>query len=288
MISSMSRSGGCALGAASAFLADGRGSRDGTVGGDFFKRARSLTANRGNFAAFKQRGGHRQLPISAPGPAGFMSRFDALIAIIDYSGSCSFGRVLVDGHEVGHDLRTLPLATLQGCQEEKLARQGNRQGVRIIQRQRHCNRPFLGGRSSASGSRSGRREGQPTSLPVWSFLLHALPQILPQCSIGHGNPRPDLGAAVVQFGPLKVAHGGSGMETGRLPTAAEPGRTQRSRSRFSRCYSFIWFAGWRVGRQSRQQWGELPNQRRFGTRSNPLREVERLSSPLGLTLELAP
>lgn len=138
----MNRSGGCALGAASAFLADGRDSRDGTVGGDFVKRARSLTANRGNFAAFKLREGHRQLPISAPGPAGFVSRFDALIAIIDYSGSCSLGRVLVDGHEVGHDLRTLPLATLQGCQEEKLARQRNRQGVR--QRQRHCNRPLLG------------------------------------------------------------------------------------------------------------------------------------------------
>jgi hypothetical protein len=59
----------------------------------------------------------------------FVGRFDALIAIIDYSGSCSPGRVLVDRHEVGHQPRALPLATLQGCQEEKLARQGNRQGV---------------------------------------------------------------------------------------------------------------------------------------------------------------
>lgn len=40
---------------------------------------------------------------------------------------------------------------------------------------------------------------------------------------------------------------------GGLPTAAEPGRTQRRCSRFSRCYSFIWFAGRAVGRESRRR-----------------------------------
>lgn len=37
---------------------------------------------------------------------------------------------------------------------------------------------------------------------VYSFLLHAFPQILPHRSIGYRNPRPDLGAmVVVPFGP---------------------------------------------------------------------------------------
>ncbi|EAQ85539.1 hypothetical protein CHGG_09553 [Chaetomium globosum CBS 148.51] len=152
-----------------------------------------------------------------------------------------------------------------GCQEEKLEIGRGKTAAWALQ-------PALfGGRSKRVRLWARTPCRLADIAPVWSFLLHALPQILPQCSIGHGNPRPDLGAAVVvRFGPLKVAHSGSGMETGRLPTAAEPGRTQRSRSRFSRCYSFIWFAGWRVGRQQR---GELPNQHQSERRSNPPSEV---------------
>jgi hypothetical protein len=224
----VSRTGGCAVGAASALPADGRDSRDGTVGGDFFKRARSLTANRGNFAAFKQRGGHRQLPISAPGPAGFVDRFDALIAIIDYSGSCS--PLPADGPFWGDD------SARRGPSPDAVQASRHRSGVVIFITRAPANfaavqhRP----RQPAPGFRCGGRRAIWASQGRTWWVEHG-DWAAPHRSRAGTDP-----AATVQIQQVLQLH-----------------LVRR-------------MAG---GRQSRQQRGELSNQRHQGRRSNPLREA---------------
>ena len=79
-----------------------------------------------------------------------------------------------------------------------------------------------------------------------TFYYLQSPRILPQRSIGHGgspSPRSRHGGRPP---PFQASRGGAEWArrgTGRPPAVAEPGRTQRPCSRFSRCYSFIWFAG---------------------------------------------
>jgi hypothetical protein len=144
------------------------------------------------------------------------------------------GPVLVGRHEVGH--RKVVVGHVAGSDRKssQLARGKRTRGCKWT-------------RANADAQRTGRLADIALSQSLL-LLLHALPQILPQRSIGCRSLRPDLGRRPsCHLSTLVGSRKGCirWVDQGelRLPTAAEPGRTQRPWSRSSRCYNFIWFAG---------------------------------------------